>query len=339
MDKKTIGIIYGGNSTEHNVSINSARNICTQLNEKYNLKYIYIAQDGNWFIEDEIGKAQNKNKENDFESFFKAVDVVFPLLFGKFGEDGSIYGLLKMINKPYIGETILSAALALDKDFTKKMLRLVNIDVAKDLVLYNENTIDFDIVKEKLGVPFYVKSISQGTSIGVSKVYNEKDYSTALQYAFSYDTKVLLEENITCREFECCVMGSDDIICSEITEVVVDNDYYSYNAKVNNPDCINYIIPAPIPKEIEENIKEIAKSSYKALECTCMAKIDIFLKEDGTIVINEINTMPGFTNNSPFPRMWEKSGLSFSQIIDFLYSNALSVHFRQNNFLYKNEVD
>lgn len=311
-----LGIVYGGKSDEHEVSIASAKNIMQALDKsKYKIKVIKISRDGTFY------KVKNSTviKTNLCDL---NLDVVFPVLHGPFGEDGKIQGMFESLNIPYVGSNVLSSAICMDKDISKKLLKYSKVNVANFITL--KEKIQFEKVKEKLNLPFYIKPANLGSSIGISKAETKEEFDNALELAFKYDKKILIEEEIKGRELECCVIGNDDIKISRIGEIKVNNSFYSYNLKYSENTDVELVIPAMITEKTSEKIKKMAKEVYKILECKGMARIDFFLTKENKLYVNEVNTIPGFTDSSMFPKLWEQSGISISELIDKLIDFAIS---------------
>lgn len=354
--KKNVGIIFGGKSTEHEVSLQSARNIVDAIDkEKFDVTLIGIDKNGIWHLNESTQFLQNaddpslislhpsgrnvafipgKSEEQIIEFKNKALsqlDVIFPIVHGTLGEDGSLQGLLKMVNLPFVGSQVLSSAICMDKDVSKRLLRDAGLNVTPYIKLTKQNrtNINFEIACSKLGLPLFVKPANQGSSVGVSKVNTVEDFEIALDTAFNYDHKVLIEKGINGREIECAVIGNHKPTASVCGEIELSENFYSYDTKYINEKGAKVTIPANISTELSEKIQNIAIRAYDVLECTGLARIDVFLTKDETVFINEINTLPGFTNISMFPKLWEKSGLSYSDLITYLIELAIEYHREQ----------
>lgn len=348
--KITVGILFGGKSAEHEVSLQSARNIVEAIDKtKYNVVLIGIDKTGKWLLNKDTSKfllnSQNPklialNKENgtavslipqsngslslerSSEDAGK-IDVVFPILHGPFGEDGTVQGLLKLAGVPFVGASVLGSAVGMDKDVMKRLLRDAKIPIGKFLVLRDGEKISFNTVAKTLGLPFFVKPANMGSSVGVNKVSNAKEFSKAIAEAFLFDHKVLLEENIVGREIECSVLGNDKPIASTVGEIIVHKDFYSYEAKYIDEQGASLAIPAKLSKQTIKEVQKLAVATFKALGCEGLGRVDFFLKKNGKILVNEINTMPGFTSVSMYPKLWEKSGIPYAKLIDMLIALAL----------------
>jgi len=310
-NKLRIGVLFGGKSAEHEVSIRSAENVIKALDKnKYEIIPIKIEKDGNF----------------DFKEI-KKVDVVFPILHGPYGEDGSMQGFLKLMNVPFVGAGVLGSAVGMDKDVMKRLLTEAGIKNAKCVVLRGDERMTFQKIKKTLGMPVFVKPANLGSSVGVSKVKNEKDWNEAVKLAFKYDNKVLVEEMVVGRELECAVLGNDKPIASAVGEVVLNAEFYSYDAKYIDEDGAVIEIPAKnLNKKDIQKVQDIALRSYKALNCEGMGRVDVFLKKNGDVYVNEINTIPGFTSISMYPKLWEISGIPKVKLLDKLIGFAIERH-------------
>ncbi len=348
--KKCVGLIFGGYSNEHNVSISSAKTVFKAFNSKlnkdsYTIKAFYINKYGDWLDSDLslkilIGEIKNnttkekvifnQEKINFLDGIeFENVDIWFPILHGQNGEDGSIHGLLKFTKKPLVGCGILGSALGMDKILMKTIFSNLKIPQVNFLVFQNndfknkkvKNNLINEIIKQ-LKFPVFVKPSNSGSSLGISKVINKSEISQALEKAWEIDSRILIEEGLEVRELECGIIGNSKLLMSEIGEVTYETDWYDYNSKYNLNNKIT--IPAEINSEIKEQIKEIAIKSCKALNIFGFARVDFFLeKHSNKIFLNEINTIPGFTNKSMFPMLWNASGLNIDQLIAKLIDISL----------------
>ncbi len=340
--KKCIGLIFGGNSNEHEVSISSAKTVYEAFNseinkERFTVKAFYINKYGDWLDSDSsekilIGEIENnktikqkifnQEKINFLEGIeFQNVDVWFPLLHGFNGEDGSIHGLLRFTKKPLVGCGIIGSALGMDKILMKTIFSNLKLPQVNYLVFQNEDLNDKEVknkiinkILKKLNFPVFVKPSNSGSSLGISKVINESEISQALEKAHGIDPRILIEEGLEVREIECGIIGRSELLISEIGEVNYESDWYDYDSKYNSNNKI--IIPAEINSKIAKEIKDIAIKSCRALNIFGFARVDFFLeKSSNKILLNEINTIPGFTKNSMFPMLWEASGLKIEQLV------------------------
>ncbi|AEF81927.1 D-alanine--D-alanine ligase [Leadbettera azotonutricia] len=352
MKKINVGILFGGKSAEHEVSLQSAKNVFDALDrEKYNPVLIGIAKDGRWLKGDASGfllHAENPrlialNHSSDWVALVpesggkisnlsigepqptaQTIDVVFPILHGPFGEDGTVQGLLKLANIPFVGTGVLASAVGMDKDVMKRLFRDAGLPIGKFKSLKShEKTPPFKEITEALGLPIFIKPANMGSSVGVSKIHNEEEYHAALAEAFKFDTKAILEEFIPGRELECSVLGNEEPEASLPGEVISTHEFYSYDAKYIDEKGATLEIPARLPPETIRQIQELAIKAFKALECEGLSRVDFFLKPNGEAIINEINTMPGFTKISMYPKLWEAGGISYSKLIDTLIQLAI----------------
>lgn len=347
--KIRVGILFGGKSAEHEVSLQSAKNVLEAIDKnKYEVTLIGIDKTGKWLIPDQAQFLLNEdspkliklNRENEksvalvpqsageIQNFStpnqkSKIDVVFPILHGPFGEDGTVQGLLKLAGVPFVGASVLGAAVGMDKDVMKRLLRDAGIPIGKFIALKQNDQIDFKKVSNELGLPFFVKPANLGSSVGVSKVKNRKDFGKAIDEAFKYDTKIIIEEFIDGREVECAVLGNQDPIASGVGEIIPSHEFYSYEAKYIDESGAKLEIPAKITDKEKENVRDLAIKTFKALSSEGLGRVDFFLKKNGNLIVNEINTMPGFTKISMYPRLWEATGISYSELIDRLVGLAI----------------
>jgi D-alanine-D-alanine ligase len=359
MEKKiNVGILFGGKSAEHEVSLQSAKNVFDAINrEKYNPILIGIDKTGRWLLNDEskflldagdprkirldrtsepvalvpeCGGMISRLLGNGNEDTRK-LDVIFPILHGPFGEDGTVQGLLKLADIPFAGAGVLGSAVGMDKDVMKRLLRDAGIPIGAFLSLRSHEAVpDFDEAAKKLGLPFFVKPANMGSSVGVSKVHGEDEYKTAVRDAFVYDRKIILEEFIKGREIECAVLGNEEPEASVPGEVISSHEFYSYDAKYLDENGAVLEIPAKLPPETVREIQDLAIRTFKVLECEGLGRVDFFLREAGPgtdgkslVLVNEINTMPGFTRISMYPKLWGASGISYTDLIDSLINLAI----------------
>lgn len=346
--KINVAILFGGQSVEHEVSLHSAKNVIDAINKKkYNPVLIEINKKGKWLLNNNSQflldaknpKLKKLNKSSDLVALVpqgqgeiinfscpqakQTIDVVFPILHGPFGEDGTVQGLLKLAHIPFVGSSVLGSAVGMDKDVMKRLLRDAKIPTAKFLVFNEGDSLNFDAVVEKLGLPFFVKPANLGSSVGITKVRSKATFSKAVSEAFLYDRKILIEEYVDAREIECAVLGNDAPIASAPGEIIVNDEFYSYNAKYIDENGAILEIPAKIPDRLIKKVQDLAIKTFKVISCEGLARVDFFLKENGNVIVNEINTMPGFTSISMFPRLWEASGLSYGELIDKLIQLAI----------------
>ncbi|MEO0292959.1 MAG: D-alanine--D-alanine ligase [candidate division WOR-3 bacterium] len=356
MKKKIkVAIIFGGRSAEHEISIISAKNIIDAIDKnKYEPIPIGIDKDGTWYLQEDfdlesnnpkfikLNKSKEKvilvplNNSNELISITTKkskgkIDVAFPVLHGPYGEDGSIQGLFRMVNVPYVGAGVLGSAIGMDKDVLKRLLRDAKIPIPnfKTFTKLTIKNITFKEIAKIVGVPMFIKPAKLGSSVGISKVRDEKEFKKALDIAFQYDNKILIEEFIKGREIECSILGNDNPIASIPGEVIVKSDFYSYETKYLDEDGAYLEIPAKLPKRISKRIQEYAIEVFNVLSCEGMARVDFFLRNNTEILVNEINTIPGFTKISMYPKLWEASGISYPELIDRLIQLALERFHRE----------
>ena len=350
--KNCIGLIFGGNSTEHEISISSAKTVYRAFNseinkERFTVKAFYINKYGDWLDSNSsekilIGEIEN-NKTKKQEIFyqekinfldgieFQNVDVWFPLLHGFNGEDGSIHGLLRFTNKPLVGCGIIGSALGMDKILMKTIFSNLKLPQVNYVAFQNQDLNNTEVknqlideILKKLNFPVFVKPSNSGSSLGISKVINESGILQALEKAREIDTRILIEEGLEVREIECGIIGNSKLLTSEIGEVNYESDWYDYDSKYNSKNKI--LIPAEIDSKIAKEIKEIAIKSCRALNIFGFARVDFFLeKSSNKILLNEINTIPGFTKNSMFPMLWKASGLKIEQLVAKLVDISLDL--------------
>lgn len=337
-------ILFGGKSGEHDVSCLSAQSVLNNISkEKYNIIKVGITKSGNWLKTDataeEIASGEWTEKENTpvilspdpmhhgliENGKIINVDVIFPVMHGDFCEDGCIQGLFELSGIPYVGPGVLASAAAMDKSATKLFADSAGVPQADWLVLnapFESSMIK--MVEEKFSYPVFIKPCNAGSSLGVSKVSSAAELEGAIKEAAAVDSKILCEEFIDGHEVECAVLGNCDPKASSVGEVISSNEFYDYNAKyIDNASIIN--IPASLPSETAESIRKYAVKVYKALGCKCLSRVDFFVhKKTGAVYFNEINTLPGFTKISMYPKLWEHDGISYSCLIDKLIEFALN---------------
>ena len=353
MTKKIkLGIIFGGKSLEHEVSLLSAASVIRATDkEKYEIIKIGITKEGKWLLSKSTPEniengswekeALNNPKSNiavleTNKSLKDYVDVVFPVLHGPYGEDGTIQGLFEMVNIPYVGGSVIGTSTSMDKIISKKIFNEENIPVCKYIVvmrkdiLYDSRGI-LKTIEEKIQYPMFVKPANLGSSVGISKAHNKEELEEALKEAMKHDRKILIEEYINCREIEIAVIGNDEPKVSAVGEVIAGKEFYDYEAKYQSGGKSEICIPANISKDKIETIKELAVKAYKALDLCGCSRIDFFLDKDtDNIYINEINALPGFTSFSMFPLLFEEAGLEYKKLINELVEYAIKRHQEKN---------
>ncbi len=338
--KKKVAILYGGRSVEHGVSVNSARNIFEHIDkERFEPLAVGITRAGQWYLtssvtkEIEQGKALGLILDAQSPGFvllssgdrLKA-DIVFPVLHGTDGEDGSIQGVIRAMDMPMVGTGVLGSAVSMNKVVAKVLLKAAGLPVTRFMSFHfsERDKIRFHEVSDELGLPFMVKAASLGSSVGVNRVDDEGSFDQAIADAFRYDDGLLIEEFVKGREIECAILGNTPAEASLPGEIVINPQYafYTFDAKYVDPEAVRIEVPANLPATTSGKIRDVCVRAYQVLHCEDFARVDLFLAEDGNIFINEINTIPGFTNSSMFPMMWNERGLSFTALVSRLLDLA-----------------
>lgn len=350
MNKKTIGILFGGVSSEHDISTISAKSIiCNIDKEKYNLVLLGITKTGEWYLFDDDVNLLPEDKWLESKSLKKAfispdtsihgvvtedgekiyLDAVFPVLHGKNGEDGTMQGLLQLAQIPFVGCDATSSGVCMDKGVTNAVLDANKIAQAK---WYSFTQFDYSknadkIIKEaveKLNYPIFVKPANAGSSVGISKATDDESLKAGIEIALKEDKKVVLEEFIDGFEVECAILGNEEPVAGEVGRVLAAAEFYDFDAKYNNPES-KTLIPADLSEEIRDNIRKEAIRAYKALGCEGLSRVDFFVrKSDSKILLNEINTIPGQTSISMYPKLFEAVGVEYTQLIDRLIELAFA---------------
>lgn len=347
-DKLRIGVLFGGRSAEHDVSVLSATNVMAALDPaKYEAVPIFITREGKWLASsyrDNALKQPDSGAEvcltpggegrmialeaDGTVKELGKLDILFPVLHGLPGEDGSIQGLAETACMPLAGCGIAGSATALDKDIAKRLLKEAGIPTARSVAIRQDDIPAFDSLEKALGLPVFIKPARQGSSVGVSKVAREADYPAALEEGFKHDRVLLAEEFIEGREIECAVIENPDgrLFVSRPGEIVPaeSHGFYSYDAKYVDADGALLKVPADLPEAVETAIRETAAKAFRAIGCDAMARVDFFLREDMTFVVNELNTIPGFTDISMYSKAMAASGVSYPEIIDRLVAHGLA---------------
>ena len=343
MGKKRLGVIFGGTSTEHEVSIVSGTSVIKNLNkEKYEIYPIYIDKAGEWFefepnnktykVGDEI--VGTKKIENIW-NYLKTMDILFPVLHGLQGEDGTIQGMFELLKIPYVGTRVLGSSVCMDKVYSKIIFEKAKLNQAKYIYIrrfedkyiyinedFSEEVLDIqetvNKIMEKIDFPMFVKPSNSGSSVGISKAKNKDELINSIIEASKFDKKILIEENINGREIECAVLGNEEVKASVLGEILPAEAFYSFSAKYQNSD--SKTVEAPdLPEELTKKVRELAVKAYKAADCQGLSRVDFFVNDkENKIYINEINTLPGFTEISMYPKLWEKSGLTYTELLDKL---------------------
>lgn len=359
--KVRVGVVFGGQSAEHEISLLSARSVVNALDkQKYEPVLIGIQKSGEWCVYPSMDAALsepddpkrirlNPAKEpvalvthQDKRALIslserlqeRFIDVLFPVLHGTFGEDGTLQGLLKLANVPFVGAGVLGSAIGMDKDVMKRLLRDAGVPIPKFLSFHKKqlNQIRFEDVEKALGLPFFIKPANTGSSVGISKIKSQSEFEERLHHAFRFDRKVIIEKAIKGREIECSVLGNDDPIVSLPGEIIPQHEFYSYEAKYLDDQGARLELPARVSEQETQAIRTLALQAYQVLCCEGMARVDVFLQPNGEVLLNEINTIPGFTKISMYPKLWELSGLPYPKLIDKLIELAFE-RFQEESLL------
>ena len=370
MGKLRVAILFGGKSGEHEVSVVSALSIFNALDKtKYDVTLVVIDKTGCWLLPDQTRLlAQKANPRHirlgdmnetvsllPFEaeknlmpvttsasglaaSGAQHFDIILPILHGTYGEDGTVQGLLELANIPYVGSGVLGSAVGMDKEMAKRVLREAGIQVVPFMTVRAHEfkargQALIDEAQRRFGFPYFVKPANMGSSVGVSKVKNQGEARTKFEEALKYDTKVLVEQGIDARELEVAVLGNHEPQASIVGEIIPHHEFYSYEAKYIDPDGAGLKIPAEdLPPGADEKVREMAVAAFKALECAGLGRVDFFLdRKTGELYLNEINTIPGFTQISMYPKLWEATGLPYAKLLDRLIELALERHGEKNS--------
>jgi D-alanine-D-alanine ligase len=349
--KIRVVVLFGGRSAEHEVSLLSARNIVEALDRsKYDVRLVGIDKEGRWHPGDASallaagsstlgrlaaaaegtlallpGGGRDPIVPAEGGQALGGIDVVFPALHGPFGEDGTVQGLLKLAGLPFVGPSVLGSAVAMDKDVAKRLMRDAGIPTPRFLAFdrIEPSAVDFDRVKDVLGLPVFVKPANLGSSVGIHKASGRGELMEAVADAFRFDSKILLEEAVAGREIECSVLGNADPIASVPGEVKPNDEFYTYQAKYVDENGAALEIPARLSSETTRRVQELAVRTFRALACEGMARVDFFLRPNGELLVNELNTIPGFTSISMYPKLWEASGIPYAELLDRLIQLAL----------------
>ncbi len=363
--KKNVGVLFGGRSGEHEVSICSAASVILNIDrDKYDVTAIFIDKDGRWYVQNEInyvddkdfgrilsykkdGKWHLNHYENNGKLVLedvlsgnqKVIDIVFPAVHGTFCEDGTLQGLLELAMVPYVGPDVIGSSVGMDKDVAKRLLRDGNIPIVPWKV-YNaiewetEKDLIIDEITNIIDFPCFIKPSSAGSSVGISKISDVESISAAMEEAFRWDFKVLVEKNIDAREIEFAVLGNNKPVVSIPGEIRPKHSFYSYEAKYLDKDGAELIVPAVLDEELKNEMSATALKAYKILCCSGMARIDFFLdKNSGQFYVNEINTLPGFTSVSMYPKLWSQTGLSYVELLDRLLELAIERQIRKKSLV------
>lgn len=359
--KLTVGLVYGGKSGEHEVSLQTAFAVMNSFDfDKYEIVPFYISKQGLWKVGEtltapyaQVDELKLAGATEDMGAAInvvfsgltgteKAVDVMFPLLHGTYGEDGTIQGLFEMANIPYIGAGVLASSAGMDKVVMKKLFAEAGLDQCKycyfNVSAWKRQSHELIVdLEDKLGYPVFVKPANLGSSVGISKAVDKDSLVKAVDFAFRYDTKVIIEEFVDAREVEVGVLGNDEPEASVPGEIVSSGEYYDYAAKYTDGKS-QMLIPAPVDSEVADHLRESAIAAFRAIEGSGITRADFFLrKSDGKILINEVNTMPGFTPFSMYPLLWRETGVSYRALLDRMIELALERYNFKQSLKYDNE--
>jgi D-alanine-D-alanine ligase len=367
MSKIKIGIIFGGRSGEHEISVRSAKSVIEQIDkDKYEVIPIAITEEGSWlnpveslgllppatqefllkevdgyprhavaFSGDTGHKGLIKLEAQNGEERIEKLDVIFPVLHGTYGEDGTIQGLFEMADVPYVGCGVLASSCGMDKAFMKILFRDAGLPICKYVWFLrseweSDNDATINQIEQKLGYPCFVKPANLGSSVGVSKATDEFSLRQAIALAAEYDRKIIVEECLEMREIECAVLGNEEPRASLPGEYIIRDEskkFLDYTEKYAGTGNNEFVVPAPVSEELAKKIQQMAITAFKAIDGSGFARVDFFLRKDnGALLVNEINTIPGLTDASGFPKMWAGSGLEFGQVIDALVALAIERH-------------
>jgi D-alanine-D-alanine ligase len=334
-----VAVLAGGQSSEHEISLASARSVLAALDpERYEATTIEIARDGRWEIAGEAARPEVLPASTAESlpvlagsppaALLGRIDVVLPILHGPFGEDGTVQGLLELARIPYVGAGVAASALCMDKDLCKAVLRDRGIPVARNVTLR-----DGDPVRHPFAYPVFVKPARLGSSVGISKAHDERELEAAVALARRHDDKVLVEELLEGTEVECGVLGNRNPIASAVGEIVAHAEWYDYSAKYDEGG-MELVVPARLSEQVTERVRSLAVESFVATECEGMARIDFFVTPDDHVVVNEINTIPGFTSTSVYAKLFEASGVPYADLLDRLIELALERHERRSRLAF-----
>jgi D-alanine-D-alanine ligase len=350
-ERLRVALLFGGRSAEHDVSVMSAGNVFRALDPaRYDTIPIGITRSGAWLlcsleggafpvavpetgprvvlVPGGAGQLAVLSETDAAPDLSRSVDVVIPVLHGPFGEDGTVQGVAEIAGVPYVGSGVLGSAAAMDKDVAKRLMRDAGLPIARFLSFVRGDRPTFEEVVAELGRPVFVKPARLGSSVGVSKAGTAQEFAEAIAEAFRHDRKILVEEFVRGREIECGVLEDEDgsLTASPPGEIVPSNrhGFYTYEAKYLDDEGAAIKVPADLAPEVSDKVRKLSLEAFRALGCESMARIDFFLREDGSLIINEVNTLPGFTNISMYPKVMEALGISYSELVDRLIRHALA---------------
>jgi D-alanine-D-alanine ligase len=348
-----VGILFGGRSAEHEVSVVSAQGVMAAIDtDRFQPMPIGVSRTGTWLTPAQTEQALARIRSERLKALeeplgdgilyrtqaltaLRRVDIVFPLIHGTNGEDGTLQGLLELIGVPYVGAGVAASAVGMDKALQKTIFRQLNIPVADDVVVstsmwHRDPNGVRQGIEATISYPCFVKPANGGSSIGTSKVRSQEDLDQAMDEAFRYDRKVLVEKHIDARQVETAVLGNDEPEASPVGEVTFENEFYDYSAKYDDPRTQLHI-PADMPASTSDRLRELAIEAYKAIDCAGFARVDFFLTSDNQLLLNEVNTIPGFTPMSMYPKLWEYAGISYRDLITRLIELGFERHSEKGN--------
>jgi D-alanine-D-alanine ligase len=348
MPRKKIVVLFGGRSGEHEVSIRSAASVISALDQgKYEVIPVAITKEGRWLppaasvalLPADSRQATSTDTAvvvSQEPGSASGVDVVFPVLHGTFGEDGTVQGFFELADVAYVGAGVIGSACGMDKDVMKRLFREAGLPTVEHVALLRRDRGGrVEELEKRFGYPLFVKPANLGSSVGITKAHNREELLGALELAAQYDRKIVVERAVTGREIECSVLGNDDPKASVPGEIVPANEFYDYAAKYVDENS-RLLIPAPLTAEQTREVQRLAVAAFRAIECCGLARVDVFLEEKtGKVLLNEINTMPGFTSISMYPKMWEASGVSYKELIDRLIELALEKQAEKKTIRYE----
>jgi D-alanine-D-alanine ligase len=338
MARLTVAVLTGGRSSEHEVALNSARSVIESLDPgRYETVTVEIGRDGAWQLpragQGELARSAGSSAAelvpvsgDRVPETLRDVDVVFPVLHGPFGEDGTVQGLLELADVPYVGAGVTASALCMDKDLMKAVLRDRGIPVTRNVVV---RATERARAENPFGFPVFVKPARLGSSVGITKARSPEELRAGLELAFRHDEKVLIEEFVAGVEVECGVLGNEQPIASIPGEIVPSSDWYDYSAK-DDEGGMELIVPPRLPEDQIERVQDICVQAFVATQCEGMARVDCFVREDGEVLVNELNTIPGFTATSVYAKLFEASGVPYGELLDRLIQLALERHDRRS---------
>lgn len=354
MSKLRVGVVFGGRSGEHEVSLVSASSVIRALDKsKYDVVPIGITEEGRWLSSDNaVQLLKDKQGLERLPERFLApepnrralvsldgvgeestrLDVVFPVIHGTYGEDGTLQGLLELANIPYVGPGVLGSALGMDKIVQKQLFNEAGLPIVKYIWFLSSECREnakkvITATEKKIRYPLFIKPANTGSSVGITKAHNREELHAAIETASGYDRKVIIEQGVAgVREIECAVLGNDNPEASVLGEIIPSNEFYDYDAKYVDGKS-RAVIPAKLPRSVVNRVRKLAIEAFRVLDCAGMSRVDFFVtKKSNKIFLNEINTIPGFTSISMYPKLWEASGISYSQLLDRLIQLAIERH-------------